>query len=277
MIILFKKLWNNPTSRIGVMLLLLVIFFSFVIPVILQTDPNLQVLEQAFHKPNFEHLFGTDNFGRDVFLRIIHGSRLSLIISLSATSLAVFIGIVVGIIAGIASLRIQSFLMRITDLFMAFPKYFIFILLLGFSNFSILKIVLVFAFFSWMEIAKIICGEINFLKTTIYYKTAKCHGLSIITIIFYHILPNLTGAILSGFSLMTASMIILESGVSFIGLGVQSPGISLGIILNQARYFPVDNLSLILFSGLFIVLDVAAFHMLGDGLKSVLDKEKYNK
>jgi len=240
-------------------------------------SPNALDLENSFQPPDFSHPFGTDNLGRDNFLRILHGSGYTLLISISASLIAIFLGLMIGTVSGISGSKTSWFIMRITDIFIAFPKYFIFILALGVSDFSTGNIILILSVFSWMETAKIINNEIKQIKTTLFYQSALCQGISLWKIFYYHLLPNLFGIIISGFTLLTATMIILESGISFIGLGVQAPKISLGIILNQARYSPIENFPLIMFTGLFIVTNVAAFNLLGDGLKKVFDQEKYQK
>lgn len=272
-----NNIWQNRSCRIGLILFGFVIFISFVLPQLFHQDPNLQNLDAVFRPSSANHLLGTDNLGRDNFLRIINGAKLSMVISLSASTLAIILSIFIGVISSIFWYKTQWFFARIIDLFMAFPKYFILIFLLGFSDFGIGKTILVMATFSWMEVAKLIRSEIQQATATLYYKAAVCQGLSKIKLFYYHLLPGLIGIIISSFSLLTGSMISLESGLSFVGLGVQPPFVSLGNILNQARYNPEQNFILLFATGVVLILIVTSFNLIGDGVKDIFHKEKFQK
>jgi len=274
---IINEIWQNRNFKLGLILLLLVIIFSAILPNILPGDPNFQNMEKCYTKPTSQHICGTDNLGRDIFLRLIHGSGLSLKISLTTSLFSVLIGLTIGFISGSSPKSIDYILMRMTDLFFGFPKYFLFILVLGFGEFSLLKLIIVLSIFSWMETAKMVRSETHYINSSLFVKSAICQGLSKSNLFFIHYLPNLAGILISSYTLQVSTIILVESGISFIGLGVQSPNISLGTILNQARYFPYDNYTLIIFSGLFILLNVSTFHFLGDGLKATTNKEKFQK
>lgn len=261
----------------GLLLLGIVIVIAFILPAIFKPDPNLQNLDLIFAPASRQHILGTDNLGRDNFLKIINGAKLSLIISLGSSIIAIVLALFMGALSGLSNKKADWFFMRLIDLFMAFPKYFILIFLLGFSNFTLGKTILVMALFSWMETAKLIRNEIKQIKTSLYYKTALCQGLSNLKLLYYYLLPEVAGITLSSFSLLTGSMILLESGLSFIGLGVQPPFISLGNILNQARYNPSDNFLLLFSTGVVIILIVISFNLIGNGIKFFYRKEKYSK
>ncbi|MBN2281417.1 MAG: ABC transporter permease [Candidatus Marinimicrobia bacterium] len=268
------KILHNPNLSIGLFLLALVLILSFFLPQILKTNPNQQNLEKIYEAPSPGHLLGTDNLGRDIFARLIHGSQMSLKISLASSLLTLIIGLFFGVVSGASPRGIDHLLMRFTDLMMGFPKYFLLIMVLGFDQFSLIRIILVLSLFSWMETAKMVRGETRQIHTSLFVKAAFCQGLSRGKIFWLHLLPNLVPVLISAFVLQISTIFLVESGISFIGLGVRSPDISLGTILNQARYYPMGNYRLIFLSGFFILLNVSAFSFLGDGLMAIFRKEK---
>ncbi len=243
----------------------------------MKIDPTHQDLSNTFDSVSFRHLLGTDNLGRDNFVRLLTATRQSLLISLSASLFSIFIGLIIGVTSGLSNTKTDFLWMRFSDIFLAFPKFFVFILMLGFTNFSFLRFIFVLAILSWMEPAKIIRTEIKTIKGSLYYQAALCQGIHPFRIFHTILLPNIISIVSAAFALQTSSMVIIESGLSFLGLGVQAPQISLGTLLNQARTYPINNYSLILQTGFFMLITVMAFHLLGDGLKDVINKARFQK
>ncbi len=274
---IYTEILRNKHSRTGGIILTVLLFLCLILPLFLNMDPLGQDLSNTLDSISLKHLLGTDSLGRDNFIRLLTATRQSLLISLIAALFSVLIGLMIGVASGLSGTKTDFAVMRFSDIFLAFPKFFVFILMLGFTEFSFARFIFVLAILSWMEPAKIIRSEIKAIKGSLYYQAAICQGLHPFKIFRSLLLPNIIGIVTASFALQTSSMIIIESGLSFLGLGVQPPQISLGTLLNQARSYPINNYSLILQTGFFIVITVLAFHLLGDGLRDVISKERFRK
>ena len=260
-----RSLWG------GILLVALVVFAALLAPLLTSWDPYEQHLDRVLEPPSKEHVLGTDQFGRDVWSRLIFGGRISLQIALYAAAIATLIGCAVGTIAGLAGGWIDRILMRIVDMLLGFPKLFILLLAIGFGYPSIWRIVVVLGLLSWMDMARILRGELQVLRELLYVKAARAQGLGLFRIIRRHILPNVVGVILVSAALLIAALLLVEASLSFLGVGVQPPIPSWGTLLNQGRQYPVVAWWLALFAGLSVVVTVIGFHLLGDGLRNRLD------
>ena len=260
-----RSLW------IGIVLLALVIFATLLAPLLTAWDPYEQHLDRLLESPSREHLLGTDQFGRDVWSRLLFGARTSLQIALYATAIATLIGCLVGTVAGLAGGMVDRILMRIVDMLLGFPKLFILLLAIGFGYPSIWRIVIVLGLLSWMDMARVLRGELQVLRELLFVKAARAQGLGMFRIIRRHILPNVVGVILVSAALLIAALLLVEASLSFLGVGVQPPTPSWGTLLNQGRQYPVIAWWLSVFSGLSVVVTVIGFHLLGDGLRNRLD------
>lgn len=242
-------------------------------------SPTDQTPSNSFATPNAAHWFGTDELGRDLFSRILYGSRVSLTVGLISTFLSITMGVVVGALSGYFGGWIDSALMRITDAFLTFPTIFVLILLGAFlreqnvpwlKN-SVLVVIIIIAALSWMWPARLVRGLFLVLREREFVNATRALGGSHARIIFMHILPNCIGPILVSGTLQMASAIITESGLSYLGFGVQPPTPTWGSILATAQNQVFRAPWVGFFPGAMIFITVMTINYIGDGLRDAFD------
>ena len=231
-------------------------------------DPHL--------KPCRTHVFGTDQVGRDVFSRMVYGARVSLAVGLLATTLTMVFGIIVGLICGYFGGRMDFIVMRIVEIIMCFPTFLLLLILMAIMmdrkmEQSILLVIAVIGLTSWTGLSRIVRGEVLQQRAMPYIKACESLGLSIWKIMFYHLLPNITGPILVSFTFGVAGAILAESGLSFLGFGVRTPTASWGELLHQAFSDPLRYWHLTLWPGVAIFISVVSFNFAGEALHRAFD------
>jgi peptide/nickel transport system permease protein len=247
-------------------------FFSALgAPILAPYDANAHNLMMSSQPPSTAHLLGTDVYGRDLLSRLIYGARVSLGIGLSAAFIAASVGVLVGVFAGFMGGWVDWLLMRIVDVLMGFPRLVVMLLAVGFGTPSIWLTLTVLGLLAWMEVARIVRGEVMVIREMLYLKSAQALGLKRSRIITGYILPNVIGSVIVSTTLLIGTMILVEASLSFLGLGVQPPNASWGTILNQGRVDPVGAWWISAFGGLMVVVTVIGFNLLGDGLRDLLD------
>ncbi|PRY24191.1 oligopeptide transport system permease protein [Aliiruegeria haliotis] len=225
-------------------------------------------------RPSFEskHYFGTDDLGRDLFARTVQGTQISLMVGLIGALIAVVVGTVYGATAGYYGGRIDNVMMRIVDVMLSIPYMFVLILLLVIFGRSVLMLFVGIGLISWLDMARIARGQTLSIKNKEFVEAAHAIGVRPGTIIRRHIVPNLAGVVIVYSTLLVPSMIIFESFISFLGLGVQEPNTSWGALISEgAKQMQYGTLWMLLFPLFFFVITLFAFFFVGDGLRDALD------
>jgi peptide/nickel transport system permease protein len=230
-----------------------------------------QNLLYGLHGPSLGHIFGTDELGRDQFARLLYGGRISLLVALGVAFSSGIIGTFIGSISGFYGGRLDNFLMRTTDLFLAIPLLVITIIAATILGGSVLDIVIVLSLFFWMPVARIVRGVFMSLKEKEYVEAARAAGASNWRIMFSHLLPNSLGPIIVNVTLSVAAAILTESALSFLGFGVRPPTPTWGNMLADSRTEVTSAPWLIWVPGIAILVTVLAVNFLGDGLRDALD------
>jgi peptide/nickel transport system permease protein len=231
-----------------------------------------QIFTDTLTGPSAKHWFGTDNLGRDEFVRVMDGGRISLLIGLAVALSAGTVGAVVGGVAGFYGGWLDNVLMRVTDLFLSIPFLVVLIIASKLPIFQgLFGIVLLLALIFWMPDARIVRGVFLSLKEKEFVEAARSSGASNKRIIFYHIMPNAFGPIIVNVTLLVAGAILTESALSFLGFGIQPPTPTWGNLLNDSQAFTLLAPWLVWFPGLMILITVLAVNFLGDGLRDALD------
>jgi len=222
-------------------------------------------------QPTREHLMGTDPLGRDVLSRIIYGSGVSLSVGFVAVGISTFIGVILGAISGYYAGLVDRIIMRFVDIMLCFPTFFLILAVIAFLQPSIWNIMIVIGVTSWMGVTRLVRAEFLSLRERDFVRAAVSQGASDLRIIFLHVLPNAMAPILVSAALGVASAVLVESSLSFLGLGVQPPDPSWGNMLTEGK----DNIEiawwLSVFPGLAIFITVMGYNLLGEGIRDTLD------
>ncbi|MEI7962717.1 MAG: ABC transporter permease [Verrucomicrobiota bacterium] len=234
-------------------------------------DPNLTNLEQKLLPPSSHHWLGTDNLGRDVLSRMLHGASISLTVGLIAVAVSLGIGMIVGAFAGYFGGITDQILMRSVDALLCFPTFFLILTAVALLGPSLINIVVVIGLVSWTGTARLVRGEFLTLRETEYVKGARVLGQNSWNIITRHILPNAAAPILVTAVLGIPDAILSEAGLSFLGFGVQPPQATWGNIIADGKTYLLDAWWLILFPGLAILIASLSFYLAGDALREVAE------
>ncbi|WP_407942243.1 oligopeptide ABC transporter permease [Microaerobacter geothermalis] len=255
-----------------VFIILLSLFADFITPY----EVDQQNLLKRLHPPSSEYYFGTDEFGRDLFTRVIYGGRVSLLVGFVSVTGSILIGTVVGAIAGYYGKWIDNILMRIVDILLSFPSIFLLITVVSIIGPDLKNIIIIFAILGWTGTARLVRGEFLSLKEREFVLAAKTIGMSDARIIVRHLLPNAMGPIIVSATLGVGGVILAESGLSYLGLGIQPPTPSWGNMLQSAQSITImlEAPWYPFLPGLMILLTVLAFNFVGDGLRDALDPKE---
>jgi peptide/nickel transport system permease protein len=240
-------------------------------------DPNTTNLERKLLPPNSINWLGTDNLGRDVFSRILHGSYISLTVGFIAVAVSLSIGVLVGATSGYLRGWVDSILMRAVDAIMCFPTFFLILTAVALLGPSIINIIVVIGLVSWTGTARLVRAEFLTLREMEYVRAARSLGQTGPKIVVHHILPNAMAPILVTAVLGIPGAILTEAGLSFLGFGVQPPQATWGNIISDGKTYILDAWWLILFPGLAILLTTLAFYLAGDGLRDATESRSERK
>lgn len=227
--------------------------------------------------PSAEHWFGADELGRDVLTRMLYGARISLLVGIVPTIISMVVGAVLGVLAGYYGGKTDAVIMRLADIMLAFPSMLLAMVIMYTLGDGIINIFLALALVNWASVARIVRAETLKLKESEYVEAAHSIGVRNLRIMTRHILPNCIPTLIVLFTLNIPSAILSESSLSFLGLGIQKPMASWGLMVNTGRQYLYTNPSLSLIPSIAIMLIVLAFNFLGDGLRDILDPHLKNQ
>lgn len=265
-----KRLLRRRMSVLGILIVTLVVSVAVFAPIIAPYDPTAMIGDISA-PPSIEHPLGTDRLGRDVLTRTMYGARISLLIGIGAQSLSIFLGIVVGMLSGYFGRVVDILLMRVVDIFMAFPFILLAIMIVASIGPSIQNVIIAVGLTGWTGASRIIRGEVLRLREDEFVIAAKALGASHSHILIRHIVPNFLPIAITLYTIGIGTAILAEASLSFVGLGVQPPNPSWGVELafGQARIFTSPHLAIV--PSMAIMLTVLGFNLLGDGLRDALD------
>lgn len=271
---LFKE---NKLVAIALVLILLLILVALLAPFIAPHDPYEHNLEIRLTAANSEYLFGTDQFGRCLFSRILYGTRISLAAGLISAVLTMGIGVFAGLLAGYFGGIPDELIMRITDIVLSFPSIVLTLVIAGVLGPDLKNIVIALVAVGWTKYARVVRGSVLSVKEQGYVESAKALGASSFYLLYRHILPNCITPVIVIMTLGIGGAILSIAGLSFLGLGAQPPTPEWGMMLSQGIPFMNRAPHLTLFPGMMIMITVLAFNFLGDGLRDFLDPKLNNK
>jgi len=267
----YQRLKRNKLAMFSLYYLLILVVISLLTPWITPYDYDAQNLEMGAQGPSSDHWLGTDSLGRDQLTRIMYGSRISLMVGFVATAVALLIGVLWGTIAGFTGGKTDAIMMRFVDIIYALPFAIFIILLTVFFGRSMLLLFLAIGAVEWMTMARIMRGQILSIKKQEYVDAAITIGLGKWQIISRYLIPNALGPIIIYTTLTIPSVILLESFLSFLGLGIQPPQSSWGSLISQGVESMEEYPWLLIFPGLALSLTLFCLNFLGDGLRDALD------
>ncbi len=257
----------KKAGKVSIILLFLISLLSFSAPLISPYDPNKIDLDSVKEPPSLQHIFGTDNKGRDIFSRILYGGEISISVATVAAFLSMGIGLIVGLCSGYFGGKIDTCIMTIVDLILSFPA---FLLAIGISVVlppGIYTVMMAIAAVGWASFARLIRGHILTIKETTFVEAAKALGCSRIRILFVHLMPQCTPLLLVMTGLRLGGYILTEASLSFLGLGAQPPTATWGSMVSANRAYISTFPWMVLFPGLMIAITALCFNTLGDALR----------
>ena len=271
-----NEVWRRlKKNRLAVMgLAVLVFFFLVAVFADVIADYETQALSMSqnrLHGPSSEHLFGTDHLGRDVFARIVHGTRLSLFIGFAVTGAALVIGGFLGAMAGYFGGKIDNIIMRIMDIITCIPTLLLCLAIIAALGTNLVNLLIAVSFSYITSFARVVRSVILSIAGNDFIEAAKACGMSNNRIIIKHVLPNAVGPIIVQATMGVANIIILAAGLSFIGMGVQPPQPEWGAMLSEANAHMRNHPHLVIAPGLAIIMSALSLNLLGDGLRDALD------
>ena len=268
---LFKQALANPLALAGFIIISLIFIFAIFAPLFAPYDPNAIDVKAILLAPSSAHWMGTDGLGRDVLSRMLFGGRISLLVGIVAVGIATAIGIILGAIAGYYRGWVDTLIMRLVDVMLSIPTFFLILAVIAFLTPSIWNIMIVIGLTSWMGVTRLVRAEFLSLHGREFVLASRTLGAKDGRLIFKHLLPNSLTPIIVSSVLGIASAVLVESGLSFLGLGVQAPQASWGNILTDGKEYIQFAWWLSLFPGLAILITVLGYNLLGEGLRDALD------
>ncbi len=276
-----RHITHDRLTMIALIGLLLLTVTCIIGPIIIENQLHLNVnrtnIAERYKDPGIEHLLGTDNLGRDQFIRLIYGGRVSLAIAYAASALAIVIGVTLGMIAGFYGGWVDDGLIWFINTLESIPSIFLLLIASTIWSPSPGVLVMLLAVFGWASTCRLVRGEVLTLRERDYVLAARALGAPSWRLMIHHILPNVLSTIIVALTISAGSLILIESGLSFLGLGVQAPTPSWGNMLTDARTYFTKGTYLVIWPGILIAMTVLFFYVLGDGLRDALDPRSARK
>lgn len=268
----FRKLIRNRFAAIGLLVIILLLLIAIFAPLIATHNPNATQVGKSFLTAGIDgHILGTDSYGRDIFSRLIYGSRVSIMVGVSAVVFGAAFGSFLGLISGYFGGIVDAIIMRIMDGMMAFPFILLAIILMTVFGQGLTNVIIAIGIANIPGFARIVRGQVLTVKEMEYIEVAKSIGASNFRIISQHIVPNSIAPLIVYATMSVAGAILSEAALSFLGLGVQPPTATWGSMLQEGKNFLVLNPELATYSGLAILITVLSINLFGDGLRDALD------
>lgn len=268
-----QRFVRHKMAMLGLIILCVEILLMFVLPVVMDLDPNMSTAGGFGAAPSAEHIFGTDDVGRDNLARLLSGGKTSLYVGLFSTMLSLLIGVPLGLIAGYFRGILETIIMRLADVFMSFPAMILILVLVAIVGPSVHSVTFVIGFMGWPTFAKLLYANVLSIREKEYVEAARAVGTKHLPIIVQYILPNAFAPVLVAFTFRLANAIIQESTLSFLGMGVQPPQASWGNILYAAQSLSILSRRPWMWmpAGIALLLTVLSINFFGDGLRDALD------
>ncbi|MFJ1231559.1 ABC transporter permease [Yersinia proxima] len=267
----FHTLMRNPLTAIGVSIIGLLLVVAFFAPWLATHDPLAQDLGNALQAPGSQHWFGTDEFGRDQYSRLIYGARTTLYIVALVSVTVGPIGLLLGVVAGYFGGKVDSILMRITDIFISFPSLVLALAFVAALGPGLEHVVIAITLTAWPPIARLARAETLSLRNADFVSAVKLQGASPLRILLRHIVPLCLPSVIIRITMNMAGIILTAAGLGFLGLGAQPPDPEWGAMISSGRRYMMECWWLVTIPGLAILLNSLAFNFLGDGLRDILD------
>ena len=274
---LLRLLRENKVAAFSAVLILIFVLAAVFAPFLAPYDPKQMDIMNRLSAPSAEHLLGTDEGGRDILARMLYGSRVSLLAGVLPTLMSMILGAALGLISGFAGGIADEIIMRIADVMLAFPSTLLAMLIMYTLGGGLMNVFLTLSLVSWAGIARVVRSETLRLRGSVYVTAARSIGVSKAWIVLRHILPNCVPTLIVLFTLSVPSAILTESSLSFLGLGIQPPDTSWGLMINQGRQYLYNAPWCSFAPCIAIMLIVLAFNFLGDGLRDALDPHLQNQ
>ncbi len=268
---LVRRFMRNRMATVGVIILLLIVIIAVFAPWIAPYSPQSQNLRRRFETSSSDHWFGTDELGRDIFSRIVYGSRVSLMVGFAAAFGGLVVGVIIGMMSGYYGGRFDDLVMRLIDVMMSFPGILLAILIVSVIGTGTVNVIIALAVWRIPTFARISRGSVLTLKEKEFVEAARALGANMPRIVFRHLALNSLPPILVYLSLSTATAILTAASLSFLGLGVQPPTAEWGLMVSTGRQFLRQAPHLIMIPGVAILLTVLSINFVGDALRDVLD------
>ncbi|KAB2657936.1 ABC transporter permease [Brucella tritici] len=262
---------RNKMAMTGLIIVVVLVLTAVFAPYISPHDPYRVDMNEQFLSPSLTHWLGTDNFGRDVLTRILYGARISLVVGIVPSFISLIIGAIMGIVSGYYGGRIDFTIMRLADMMIAFPSLLLAMVVMYTLGANLFNIFIALSLVGWASVARVVRSQTLALKEKEFIEAARANGSKKTTIMFRHLFPNVVPTLIVLFSLSIPEAIMWESSLSFLGVGVQPPEASWGLLVAKGKEYLFAAPLVAIMPGVAILITVLAFNFIGDGMRDALD------